>query len=290
MGDFTLARKNEIFAGNQATTQRAAPIEGVMRQDVLKELGWEVPVDVAPLPSQGVVYPKSSGLHGKQSVEIKSMTAKEEDILMSRAYNKMGTTITELIRSCLIDKTFDPADLLIGDRQALIVAIRVTGYGQDYKCDVNCGACDKRGTDTFDLSTLEVENIKVDPVTPGVNEFEVILPISKKRVIIKFMTGRDEEELSTTVERRRKIFGDQAENTITSRLAHQIISIDGVTDKNKINMFAINMPARDSKFLRDFVSKNEPGLKMRVPYRCSHCGETSEVALPLGANFFWPQD
>jgi len=283
-----LARKNEIFSGNQ-TTQGAA-LDGVIKQDVMKELGWEVPVDIAPLPSQGIVYPKSSGLHGRQSVEIKSMTAREEDILMSRAYNKMGTTITELIRSCLIEKTIDPADLLVGDRQALLVAIRVTGYGQDYKCDVNCGVCDKRGTDTFDLSTLEVENIKVNPVSPGVNEFEVMLPVSKKRVVLKFMTGRDEEELTTTIERRKKIFGDQAENTITSRLAHQVISIDGVTDKNKINTFAINMPARDSKFLRDYVAKNEPGLKMKVSYRCSHCGETSEVALPIGANFFWPQD
>lgn len=283
-----MARKNDIFKADSQTQKGNILPEGVQRQDVMKDLGWEVPVEAAPLPSLGVVYPKNSSLHGQETLAIKAMTAREEDILMSRAYSKAGTTITELIKSCLIDKTVDPGSLLLGDRQALLVAIRITGYGSDYECEVTCPACDKRGTDTFDLSSLEISRMSVQPTEPGTNEFQVTLPVSKKSVVLKFMTGRDEEELALVVERRKKLIGEGAENLITTRLAHQILSIDGITDKNKINIFVNNMPARDSLFLRDFVAKNEPGINMKSNYSCAHCGATSEVGLPMGVTFFWP--
>lgn len=286
-----MARKNDVFTSSSNDKRQNSPLpEGVMRQDVMKEFGWEIPVDVAPLPSAGVIYPANSSLHGRDKVEIKAMTAKEEDIIMSKAYSKLGTTITELIRSCLIDKSIDPNLMLVGDRQALLVAIRITGYGADYRCEVDCGDCGKRGTDVFDLSSLEIEPLKVDPTVPGLNEFDVILPVSKKKVTLKFLTGRDEEELSIEVERRKKLLGDAAENPITTRMQHQIIRIDNITDRNKIASFVVNMPARDSKFLREFYANNEPGIKMKSRYSCSHCGAESEVNLPMGASFFWPTD
>jgi len=284
-----LARKNDIFKSEPVKTSSPGAPDGIMRQDVMKDLGWEVPVESAPLPSLGIVYPRTSSLHNVEALSIKAMTAKEEDILLSRAYSKAGTTITELIKSCLIDKSIDPSDLLLGDRQALLIAIRITGYGSDYECDVTCPACNTKGRDTFDLSGLEIKRMGVQPVTPGVNEFEVILPISKKKVVLKFMTGRDEDELNLTVERRKKLIGEAAENFVTSRLSYQILSVDGISDKNKINIFVSNMPARDSFFLRDFVSKNEPGIEMRADYDCKSCNATSEVALPMGVSFFWPQ-
>jgi len=286
-----LARKNEIFAasGNDKKSTTVIP-EGIHRQDAMKEFGWEVPVDVAPLPSAGVIYPTSSSLHGKKMVEIKAMTAREEDIIMSKAYSRLGTTITELIRSCLIDKSIDPNMMLVGDRQALLVAIRITGYGAEYNCEVDCLHCARRGSSIFDLSALEIEPLQVDPTVPGINEFEVLLPITKKKVVLKFLTGRDEEDLSIEVERRKKLLGDSAENPITTRMQHQIVKIDGVTDRSKIATFVSNMPARDSKFLRDFYTKNEPGIKMKASYTCSSCGAESEVNLPMGASFFWPTD
>ena len=99
-------------------------------QDVF---GWSIPVEQVPLPSQGLIYPKDSVLHGKETLQIKAMTAQEEDILMSRALWKEGSVTTHLIKSCLIDKGVDTADLLSGDRNALLVSIRITGYGSDYK-------------------------------------------------------------------------------------------------------------------------------------------------------------
>ena len=290
MGVFTLARKNEIFTNNQPTQQKPSQIEGIMKQDVMKEFGWEVPVDNAPLPSQGLVYPSHSPLHGKEVISIKAMTAKEEDILMSRAYSKLGTTITELIKSCVVDKNFDPNDLLLGDRQAVLVAIRITGYGAEYKLDIDCPACDKRGIGEFDLSTLELQRLQIDPVTSGLNEFSTTLPVTKKKVTFKFMTGKDEQEINTLVERRKKLLGDAAENPVTTRLAFQTLSIDNITDKNKIGTFVTNMPARDSLYLREYIRKNEPGLSMKSNYHCSHCGADSEVALPIGVSFFWPTE
>ena len=283
-----MARKNEIFTNSQGTTQKPSPIEGIMKQDVLKEFGWEVPVDNAPLPSQGLVYPANSSLHGKEVISIKAMTAKEEDILMSRAYSKLGTTITELIKSCVIDKDFDPGDLLLGDRQAMLVSIRITGYGAEYKLDIDCPACDKRGIGEFDLSTLELKRLEIDPVSPGLNEFSTILPVTKKKVTFKFMTGKDEQEMNTFIERRKKLLGDASENPVTTRLAFQTVSVESVTDKNKIGMFITNMPARDSLHLREYIRNNEPGLNMKSNYHCSHCNADSEVVLPIGVSFFWP--
>ena len=80
--------------------------------------------------------------HACETVDIKAMTAREEDILTSRAFIKKGTVITELIRSCLVDKRIDPNSLLSGDRNALMVAIRVTGYGVEYSTEVTCPVCD----------------------------------------------------------------------------------------------------------------------------------------------------
>lgn len=282
-----MARKNDVFAASSNDKRQSAP-EGVIRQDIMKEFDWEVPVDISPLPSQGRVYPVNSSLHGKESLAIKAMTAKEEDILMSRAFSKQGTTVTELIRSCVVDKNFDPGDLLVGDRQALLVAIRITGYGADYRLDLDCPACDKRSTGEFDLSSLELQRLEIDPVTPGANEFLTVLPVSKKRVTFKFMTGKDEQEMNSLVERRRKLLGDGAENVITTRLSFQTLSVEGITDKNKIGMFIANMPARDSLHLREHIRKHEPGLNMKSNFHCSLCGADSEVTLPLGVSFFWP--
>jgi hypothetical protein len=289
VGDFTLARKNEIFNASQTTQQRPSALEGVIKQDVMKEFGWEVPVDIAPLPSQGLVYPPASPLHGKESVSIKAMTAKEEDILMSRAYSKQGTTITELIKSCVLERNIDPNEMLSGDRQALLVAIRITGYGADYKVEVDCPACTKREAHEFDLSKLEIQRLEISPVQPGINQFETTLPVTKQKVTFKFMTGQDEQELSTLLDRRKKLLGESAESPVTTRLSYQTLSVANVTDKNKISTFISNMPAKDSLYLREYIRKHEPGLSMKTEYHCSSCGADSEVSLPMGASFFWPQ-
>jgi hypothetical protein len=253
---------------------------------MLDDFGIEIPVESVPLPSRGVIY-KSASLFGKETLDIKPMTAKEEDILTSRAYIKNGSVISKLIQSCLSEDSIDPDDLISGDRNALLIALRITGYGADYELEISCPECGKTNKASFDLTTLPIKRLVVDPVEIGVNEFEVVLPVTKKTVIVKFLTGKDEREMMIITERKKKN-GLNTESAITDRLNRSILSIDNITDKNKISMFVKNMPVRDSLALRRFLDKHEPGVDMKSHMTCTHCHEESEVDLPIGASFFWP--
>jgi hypothetical protein len=276
--------KRDIQASNSDA------ISQIPRSNPLQDdFNWTVPVESVPLPSNGKIYPQNSGLFNRELVQIKAMTAQEEDILMSRALIKEGTVLTHLINSCLIDKSINSKDLIAGDRNALLVAIRITGYGADYRVEVSCPECNTKQTSAFDLSDLDIKRLTIEPITPGTNQFEYTLPVSKKRVIFKFMTGRDEEEQSTILERRRKAMPDiQIDTIITSRLEFAILSIEGVQDRNKTNTFIKSMPALDSRSLRNYISDNEPGIDMTGKFRCSHCSANTQVSLPLGSSFFWP--
>jgi hypothetical protein len=261
---------------------------GIQTRDVMRDdFGFEVPLESVPLPSNGVVYPSESALHMKETVEIRSMTAREEDILTSRALIKKGTVITELIKSCLIDKKIYVPDMLAGDRNAIMVALRITGYGAEYAVEADCPKCNVRSKQEFNLGDMPIKRLQIEPVTKGQNVFEFKLPVTKKTVKFKFLTGRDEEEISTIQERTKKQ-GAQADNIVTNRLQFAIVSIDGKTDRSAINGFIRNMPARDSMSLRKFIDANEPGIDMKGNFDCPSCSDVNEVRVPLGASFFWP--
>lgn len=255
---------------------------------VTDDFNWSIPVENIPLPTSGKIYPQSNPLHNLETVQIKAMTAHEEDILMSRALIKEGTVLTHLINSCILDKDIDSKDLTAGDRNALLVAIRITGYGSAYKVEVTCPECNAKQNHAFDLSELIIKRLKINPIKVGLNEFEYVLPVTKKRVTFKFMTGRDEEEQAALAERRRKIMPDALENVITSRLESCIVSIDGITDRSKINAFIKAMPAHDSRSIRNYINDNEPGIDMTGNFACVQCRADARVSLPLGASFFWP--
>ena len=256
--------------------------------DVMKDdFGIDIPAESVPLPSRGVIYDASGPLFQKETLDIKPMTAKEEDILTSRALIKKGTVLTKLIQSCLLDKTINPDNLISGDRNALLVSLRITGYGADYDVEVDCPECGARSKQTFDLSTLRIKRLEIDPVSQGENLFEVQLPVTKKVVRVKFLTGKDEREMMVTAERKKKA-GLNTDTSVTDRLMQSIISVDGITDKNKLSFFVKNIPARDSLVLRKFLDNYEPGVEMKSWMTCPSCHEQSEVGLPMGASFFWP--
>ena len=258
-------------------------VSNVMRDD----FGFEIPQESVPLPSRGVIYPIDGPLHGQETIDIKPMTAREEDILTSRAYIKSGTVLTKLLQSCIVNKSIKPDDLISGDRNALLVSLRITGYGADYDVEVDCPECGTKSKQSFDLSQLSIKRLEVDPVVQGDNLFEVQLPVTKKTVRVKFLTGHDEREMMITNERKKKS-GMKVETAITDRLIRSIVSVDGITDRNKLNFFVKNIPARDSLALRRFLDKHEPGIDMKAWMNCPHCHEQSEVGLPMGAAFFWP--
>lgn len=277
--------KNAIFAAREAAS-RALP--GVSREDTLKkDFGLDIPTSLVPLPSRGVVYPSNHPLHLQESVEIRGMTTREEDILMSRALIRKGTVISELIKSCMITPGVDVTSLVGGDRNALMVAVRILGYGADYSGHVDCPACQVRNELHVDLNNLEMKDLGVDPVELGDNRFKYTLPVSKGDVVFKLLTGREEEEIMASMEAKKKR-GIQNDNVITTRLGYSILSINGITDKMKLSNFISYMPARDSNALRSYMDKIEPGMDMKFDFECKSCGHVEVMPLPLGPTFFWP--
>lgn len=278
-------QRNAVFGG-AAPVQPGIPTISAVDK-VKADFGLDIPSELVPLPSNGLVYPMNSSLCNREVIEIRPMTTREEDILMSRALLKKGTVITELIKSCLTDKSIDPVDMLTGDRSALMVAIRITGYGPEYETEMTCNECDNKFNHTFDLAALPIKRLEITPVEPNTNRFEYLLPKCNKRVMFKFLTGRDEEDITATAARQKKMqLG--TENTVSTNIMHAILSIEGVTDRAKIANFVRQMPARDSLMLRNYIRDNEPGMIMKQDVQCPACSASYEVSMPLGANFLWP--
>jgi len=276
--------RNKIFM--EGGSEPGIPTRNILEDD----FGWQVPVEAVPLPSEGKIYPPDSNMHGKQTVNIKAMTAKEEDILSSRALIANGTVILELINSSIMDSDVNPNDLLSGDRNALMIAIRITGYGPEYPVNMTCPGCRKTDKHVFNLADLPIKRLTIDPVTPGDNCFEYKLPVTKKTVHFKFLTGRDNDMIEAEASKMAKLFPDDyVGSSVTRRLRFSVVSIDGITDRNKIAKFVENMPAMDSSKLRSYIKNNEPGIEMSGNLNCNSCGRVSEVSLPLGASFFWPR-
>jgi hypothetical protein len=276
--------RNAVFAAREAA-ERAQSMS--QAQAAKQNLGIEIPTAVVPLPSKGLVYGNGHPLASKEDVEIFGMTAQQEDILMSRPLIKKGTVITELIKSCLVDKSIDVNSLISGDRNALMVSIRITGYGPDYTPIINCPACEHRQDFTIRLDNLEVKTLSVEPARPGENLFLFKLPMSGKTVTFKFLTGREEEEILATMEAKKKK-GIQSDNVVTTRLLYSLVSVDGSTDRSMIAQFARFMPARDSLALRKYIDEIEPTIDMKADFTCVSCAHSEVLAIPMGPSFFWP--
>ena len=274
---------NDVFSDGKSVAAGGHQTRNVLKDD----FGLDIPTELVPLPSNGKVYPPDSPLYGKSALEIRPMTAREEDILTSRALIKKGTVITELIKSCLIDKSIDPNKMISGDRNAVMTSLRITGYGSDYSAEVACPACGEISKQTFDLTQLPITRLEENPINDGENAFYFTLPKTQKKIKFKFLDGSDEQEISKFTERSKKS-GMRGSQLITLRYRYQILAVNEVEDKTKIQFFIKNMPASDSRALRGYIDSIEPGIEMKSWMDCPMCGEHSEVRMPLGASFFWP--
>lgn len=280
------ARRNDVFKG-PAAGDPAAPGPAPGSAMPADEFGFVIPVASAPLPSGGKIYPPGSPLHGLDRIEIRSMTTKDEDILTSRALVKNGTVLTKLIQSCIIDKRIDPRQLILGDRNAVMTAIRVTGYGQEYTVEVTCPECGKETPYPFDLAALPIKKLEIDPVEPGQNLFHFKAPVSGVDILWRFTTGADEED-ATQAQAARKKTNIQQDSIVTENLMRMIVSINGITDRSKLASGIPRMPSRDSKAFRHYVERHEPGIEMKSRFVCPACGEVSNVEVPISTGFFWP--
>jgi len=262
----------------------------LMKQNIMKEdFGWEIPVESIPVPSSGILYNPDSTLYNAKTLQIKAMTAHEEDILTSPALLKEGTAVDYVIKSCLTDKSIKIDDLLSGDKNALMVSIRITGYGNKYNISPVCEKCRTTNKIEFDLSSLGINRLEIEPVEKGKNAFLYELPVTKKKIIFKFLTVGEQRERDAKNDFFEKNVTQGVKKSVTSFLEHSIISIEGITDKNKINHFIRNMPAYDSKSLRNFIIENEPGLDMTHDWKCKNCNHANNSSLAITAEFFWPR-
>ena len=241
---------------------------------------YEFPTETVDLPSKGHFYfqghPLSSG-----KVELKYMTAKEEDILTSQNLIQQGTVIDVLLESLIVDKSIKVEDLLVGDKNALMVAARVLGYGADYEFEYD------GEKHTADLSKLEPLDIDFSKCPKGSNEFEFELPTVKKTIKFKLLTGKDEKIIDSELQALKKI-NSNISKTLTTRLKHMIISVDGETNKSEIVKFIDNQfLSRDSLAFRKYLETITPDMDMTTKNTSADGKETS-VVIPITLRFFWP--
>ncbi len=250
----------------------------------------EIPFELVPLPSKGKLYPDTHPFHDCDKIEIKAPTAVEENILHSRALLKKGTVLQELIRSCLINKSVDPSSLLIGDKSALLLAIRISMFGAEYKVKVECEECRASFDHVYDLSQIVIKPLGGTPVGSGQNLFEFTLPKTGKKVLFSLLTDGDDHDISKSQENRRKHTNSEVDSFITDRLIKSIKSIDSEKDGMKLAKMVYEMPAQDSRALRIFTNKITPDVNMEQEVECRQCGNIDKQDIPLSLEFFWPTE
>jgi hypothetical protein len=244
------------------------------------------PTEVINLPSKGMFYPEGSPLRSGE-IELKYMTAKEEDILTSTNLIQKGIVLDKLMDSLIVTKGVKATDLLIGDLNAVMVAARILGYGKDYTIDINCPVCEKEVTQTVDLTTLVNEN---EPTETSTKEFTLVLPISKAEVKVKLLTRGDELAIEKESKALKKTNAD-IESDSTTRLRAMITSVNGDTSKGVIWQFVDNLLVRDARFLREQYRTYIPDVNFNFTVDCDCTTDSPEkkvMRLPIGTNFFWP--
>lgn len=238
------------------------------------------PTEVVDLPSKGHLYPEGHPLStGK--VEIKYMTAKEEDILTSQNLINNGTVIDSLLKSLIIDKQIDLGDLLIGDKNAIMVAARILGYGKDYPFTYD-------GIEnTVNLSELKEKDIDFSKITKGQNEFHFKLPNSERDVTFKIVNCKDDNDIQAEITAKEKI-NKNSSSELTTRLKKMILSVDGKSDRAFINSFVDNeFLSRDALAFRQHVKTVTPDIDFDTSITDAS-GKEIEVTIPITLRFFWP--
>ena len=243
------------------------------------------PTEEVNLPSKGYFYPKDNPL-ASGKVEMKFMTAREEDILTSPNLLKQGTAIDKLLEALIVDKKIKIADLLIGDKNALIIAARILAYGKQYEFTMY----NQDGEETIatvDLTTLNDKEIDIKELSEGVNEFSFKLPNSERDVSLRLLTHLDEKELEIESERLKKVSSGLVQ-TMTSRMKRIIVSVDGKSERAFINNFVDKeLLSVDALAMRKFINSINPDVHMTTTATMED-GTESEVAVEITAQFFWP--
>ena len=240
---------------------------------------FKIPTETVELPSKGLLYPKDSPL-AEGKIELKYMTAKEEDILTNQNYIRQGTVIDKLLQSLIVTK-INYNDLLVGDKNAIMIAARILSYGAKYNF-VYDGV-----EQEIDLSTLENNSLSEEVEKATDNNFTFTLPHTDNVVTFKLLTHGDEGKIESELKGLQKVNKDGA-NDVTVRLAHMITSINGSEERKDIREFVNNyFLAKDAREFRKYYQSISPDINLNVTLIGSD-GVEEDTDLPIGINFFWP--
>ena len=252
---------------------------------------YEFPTEIIDLPSKGLIYPEGHPLR-KGNVEIKYMTAREEDILASQSLIKKGVVLDKLFESVVVEEGVNINDIFIGDKNAILLATRVMGYGADYKVEV---------TDPF---TLEPQEVVIDlgkvktkdfneKLLNGDNLYKFKLPKSGKEIEFKLLTHGDEAEISKEIQALARLYKGKGDTSfdVTTRLKYMIQSVDGNQDRGFITKWVQNgFLALDTKAFRKYVRELSPDMDLNFEFTSELTGEKEALDIPFGISFFYPSE
>ena len=237
---------------------------------------FKFPSEEVDLPSKGLIYPEGHPL-SKGKIEIKYMTAKEEDILTNQAYIKKGTVLDKLIESLIIDKDINYKDLILGDKNAVLIAARILGYGKNYTFTLN------GKSHTVDLSEISNKEFDDSLISKGENSFSFTLPHSDNKITYKILTGHDDTKIDQELRGLKKI-NKESSPELSTRLKYMITSVEGDTERKTVREFVDNyLLAIDSRSLREHIRNTQPDVNLSFDL-----DGDEEVTIPIGVSFFWP--
>ena len=247
----------------------------------------QFPSEEVTLPSKGLLYPEGHPLRSG-IIEMKYMTAKEEDILTNSNYINNGTVIDKLLKS-LIVSPIDFNDLLIGDKNAVLVASRILGYGQEYSFNYKNPNTGEDEQVTVDLTEAVDKEIDESLIVDGRNEFSFTLPVSKIEVTFKLLTHGDELKIANELKGLKKISKTNTAD-LTTRMKHLITSVGGDRDVKSIRNFVDgNFLARDARSLRTYIAETMPDIDLTFDLQFEDGASAEGVTIPIGTSFFWPE-
>jgi hypothetical protein len=276
--------------GNNEQIDEKALIKQLQQQHVANEVKkYDFPTEVIDLPSKGLLYPEGHPL-ANGTIEMKYMTAKEEDILASANLIKQGVVIDKLLESMIVTP-MDYKDLLVGDKNAIMIAARVLGYGKDYNVEVTCGHCNEKNKVSVDLTDVADKEIDENSIKPGQNIFDFTLPQSGRTIQFQLMTHGLESDINEELKGIKKLTAKTGINReLSTRLKYIIVSVDGNTDRQAVRNFVDNeLFAMDSRAFREHIQQTQPDVDLSFDFTCTECMEHNDkVDIPIDVNFFWP--
>ena len=291
---------NEEYPG-KATTQKMAEVNNISAEELkaraIDQYQGQVakkhdfPTEIIDLPSRGLLYPEGSSLQSGK-VEMKYMTAKEEDILTTQSYIKQGVVLDKLFQSLIVSngkgERVKYNELLVGDKNAIMIAARVLGYGKDYECEVVSPHSGEKQKEIIDLAELKEKEVDLNAFTKGQNRFSFTLPNSKRVVEFKFLTHGDEPNILAEIKSAKRV-NKGVDPTLSTRLLYSILSVDGNEDKMAIRKFVqYELLALDSRALRGYMRDIQPDVDLNLVFECNSTGEDFYMDLPIDTTFFWP--